>query len=749
MPMTMNVRSMRFRLWGLFAFAGACACSALTAVAHADVTRSPEDVFAHPPHAADVGVWWHWMGSQISEEGIVKDLDYFQRMGIGYATIFGLADTVEPWATPVAGGPFGKVVAFTPDWWKFVKFACREGRRRGIEIGIHNCPGYTSTGGPWIPPRLAMRELVFNISRTNPVPLTAHADYPIWDAAHGRFGVPDEPSRRTDLVDIATVNGIRVSHVPMGAFVQPAQEEARGLECDKMSPEAVAFHMDHVIGELKRHLGDEVGKGLTYVLLDSYEAGTPTWTPNMAAEFKARRGYDCVPLLPVLGGFHVADAATEAKFRRDFDETRKDLYRDALFKIMRAKLSAAGLKFECEPYSGPFRTGDGVAVVDRPMCEFWQSPHPKCRTVGIGYNRQIGPDGKRHNIVEAEAFTGQPTETAWCETLASLKPMGDIYFQGGVNRLFLHSNPLQPYGDDVRPGMTMGRWGTHFGRTQTWAEPAKAWFGYLRRCQALLQWGELSDAKLSLADPVRSLARSDGKRVLHFVVNMSDEETPFALKGRWFDPVTGVVGASPARLAPRQSGFLEEGVATGPVASASASHELKGPWRIRFGERSVETAKLIDWTKSDDADVRYFSGTAVYTTSFDVDRPEGVRHLSLGETQGHVCEVSVNGKPLGIVWTAPWRVVVPSGVLRERGNELVVRYTNTWANRLIGDERFEEDCTWLPATHGGWYPVKWPDWLGQGLTARPSKGRKAWCAWKHFKKDDALQKSGLLGPVSL
>jgi len=336
----------------------------------ADVMRSPEDVFAHPPHAADVGVWWHWMGSQISEEGIVKDLDYFRRMGIGYATIFGMADTVEPWATPVAGGPFKKVVAFTPGWWKFVKFACREGRRRGIEIGVHNCPGYTSTGGPWIPPRLAMRELVFNVSETNPVPLAAHADYPIWDAAHGRFGVPDEPSRRTDLVDIATVNGVRISHVPMGAFVQPSQEESRGLECDKMNPEAVAFHLDHVIGEMKRHLGDEVGKGLTYVLLDSYEAGTPTWTPNMAAEFKARRGYDCVPFLPVLGGFHVADAATEAKFRRDFDETRKDLYRDALFSVMREKLAAAGLKFECEPYGGPFRREDGVAAVDRPMFEF-------------------------------------------------------------------------------------------------------------------------------------------------------------------------------------------------------------------------------------------------------------------------------------------------------------------------------------------------------------------------------------------
>jgi hypothetical protein len=71
-----------------------------------------------------------------------------------------------------------------------------------------------------------------------------------------------------------------------------------GLECDKMNPEAVALHLDHVIGEMKKHLGEQVGRGLKFVLLDSYEAGNPTWTPNMREEFKSRRGYDPLPFLP-------------------------------------------------------------------------------------------------------------------------------------------------------------------------------------------------------------------------------------------------------------------------------------------------------------------------------------------------------------------------------------------------------------------------------------------------------------------
>ena len=48
---------------------------------------SPADVFRNPPHEASVGVWWHWMGTQVTEEGVRKDLAWFSRMGIGYATI--------------------------------------------------------------------------------------------------------------------------------------------------------------------------------------------------------------------------------------------------------------------------------------------------------------------------------------------------------------------------------------------------------------------------------------------------------------------------------------------------------------------------------------------------------------------------------------------------------------------------------------------------------------------------------------
>ena len=66
--------------------------------AHLALGLPPEEAFAAPPPEVHVGVWWHWMGGQLSREGIGKDLDWFVRMGITSATVFGMADCTMPWA---------------------------------------------------------------------------------------------------------------------------------------------------------------------------------------------------------------------------------------------------------------------------------------------------------------------------------------------------------------------------------------------------------------------------------------------------------------------------------------------------------------------------------------------------------------------------------------------------------------------------------------------------------------------------
>jgi hypothetical protein len=59
--------------------------------------------------------------------------------------------------------------------------------------------------------------------------------------------------------------------------------------------------------------------------------------------------------------------------------------------------------------------------------------------------------------------------------------------------------------------------------------------------------------------------------------------------------------------------------------------------------------------------------------------------LSLGELR-NVAEVTVNGKPLGILWKPPYKVDV-TGLLKPGKNELKIDITNLWANRIAGDEK--------------------------------------------------------------
>jgi hypothetical protein len=120
--------------------------------------------------------------------------------------------------------------------------------------------------------------------------------------------------------------------------------------------------------------------------------------------------------------------------------------------------------------------------------------------------------------------------------------------------------------------------------------------------------------------------------------------------------------------------------------------------------------------------------------------------LDLGNVQV-IAEVRLNGRDLGILWKPPFRVDV-TDTLKPGANELEVRVTTLWPNRMIGDAALPDDVPWNRQRPKGAYPVRWPDWLVNG-TPRPS-GRITFCTRKDvYAKDDPLLPSGLIGPVNL
>ena len=94
--------------------------------------------------------------------------------------------------------------------------------------------------------------------------------------------------------------------------------------------------------------------------------------------------------------------------------------------------------------------------------------------------------GKR--ILGAEAFTATDKEK-WLGYPGGIKALGDWAFCEGINRFVFHRYALQPW-RDVKPGMSMGPWGLHYERTETWWEQSRGWHEYLARCQFLLQQGQ-------------------------------------------------------------------------------------------------------------------------------------------------------------------------------------------------------------------------------------------------------------------
>ena len=191
------------------------------------------------------------------------------------------------------------------------------------------------------------------------------------------------------------------------------------------------------------------------------------------------------------------------------------------------------------------------------------------------------------------------------------------------------------------------------------------------------------------------------------------------------------------------------GTSHATATNVSAPMQLPGPWALYFpphlgAPSSVRLNDLISWTDHTDPGVRYFSGTAAYQTDFTVIDPPPAGDefwLDLGVVK-NFAEVSLNGKDLGLLWKPPFRVNVTQAIHRASSNKLVIKITNLWPNRIIGDEHLPPDCEWK-----GQRLAKWPQWL---LDGKPSPtGRITFATWHHWNKDAPLLESGLIGPVTL
>jgi hypothetical protein len=151
---------------------------------------------------------------------------------------------------------------------------------------------------------------------------------------------------------------------------------------------------------------------------------------------------------------------------------------------------------------------------------------------------------------------------------------------------------------------------------------------------------------------------------------------------------------------------------------------INTPWQVAFeaGKRGPETPvtfnRLTDWKDSDDERIRHFSGEAVYTTVFTLDKlPAKELYIDIGKAMV-IAKVKLNGQYIGGAWTPPYRLNVTNH-LQSGENKLEVTVVNNWQNRLTGDRLL------------------------------PEEERPTWTTVNPWNADSPLQSSGLLGPVEI
>ena len=673
--------------------------------------------FATPPESARPWCYWWWVNGHTDRQTITADLESMKRLGFGGILMIdsrGYWENDEHVVNPKAELGWG-----TEGWYDLVEFSIRECARLGLEFSMNA----SASGG--------------------------------------------------------TLNG----------FI-----DGKEYEVDVMNRDEVVAHLDRAVGPLLKRVPDLVGKTFTHIYSVSYEGSVKT------------------------GGSWSA-------IKDNFYATMKDWSHSHGLKVFSESggpwaFGAKAAKLDCDQL-------DLLAHNDFPQGEFWvlddclEGPFARHANRGGRFFQRAAVlsarrEGRR--IVSLEAFTHMLRH--WSVEPSTLKPLADIAFVDGANRLVWHTFTCSPKKFGV-PGAEYFA-GSHINRNVTWHDDAHGFVKYLGRCQALLQRGEYVDdgefvnvstnyhgwGRYRKDDKAQftTTHRREGDADWFFVVGegKGDVVLNASSEGRTvevWNPVTvgragcpqpaacadgktrvsldlPVGGSCFVVFAPRdlQTGLKEVGEKSWSsrkehsdlqlqlkTPTCITMHPVTNAWNVSFAyHRGISAAPpapvtmetLRDWTsfgedgKAASTELRYFSGAATYRTVLSVRQSDSqtIKQsnnaiLSLGELPTGLAHVFVNGKDCGVVWCAPWEADVTSA-LREGENEIEIRYTNNWYNRLVGD------CFLKPEERVTRSTVRY-----SAVPRARTDPNRPWLMLPTIYSgpavSDPLQPSGLIGPVVL
>ncbi len=474
--------------------------------------------FREPGIEARPRAYWNWLNGAVTLDGLTRDLQEAKAKGLG---------GLEMWDTEAMRNPDGFVPAgppfMGPESVAAMHHSMKEAKRLGLELGLITSSGWNA-GGPWVPPRLAGKNLFYSsVLVTGPGRIRHELPFPEVppDCPKGEDGLPRwyldvavlawpdtkekviaDPSKIIDLSH-KFKDGVLNWEAPEGHWqvmryvctnngqqLIAASPNSKGPFIDFLDPEATRFHFEYILKKLGLKKGGDPGCPLKSLEVDSMElyAGIQ-WTPKFPDWFKTYHGYDPVAWLGVLSGWTVKDKATSKRFEYDYKKTVSDLLIFSHYTTGSKVCAEYGLELAGEAGgpgppiwdSCPVDALKALGNVDIPRGEFW---------IGNRHNIFLVKEiaGASHiygkPYVDAESWT---TWRRWKDSLFIRKQIVDRAFCEGLNRITYHGYSHSPE-EAGYPGRTYHA-GVDMNPQVVWWSKARPFMDYLARCCHMLQQG--------------------------------------------------------------------------------------------------------------------------------------------------------------------------------------------------------------------------------------------------------------------
>jgi hypothetical protein len=249
--------------------------------AHAGDANSFIGNFKSPPKETHPILWWRFMDDYATRQGMMEDLDAMKHIGLSGAVV-SCRSSSSGISKPMPGAPF--VPMFTPAWWENMDFTLKQAADRDLDLCFQLCPGYATSGGPWITPELSMQKLV-------------------WSQANCSAEKSFDDVLPTPKVD-----------------------------------KKWNYYRDVAVLAFPDGKGPAGSKSKVELFFDSWEAQNQNWTPTFREEFKKRRGYDPLPWLLVATKRIVGREELSRRFDYDGKTTIEELINDNHFQQTRIRL---------------------------------------------------------------------------------------------------------------------------------------------------------------------------------------------------------------------------------------------------------------------------------------------------------------------------------------------------------------------------------------------------------------------------